>query len=195
MQDMPTSYFIRYKETNNFKPVVSHKYGHLAREWLEWLSFSENISIKHMFNGKEKRLGPRQLPVDGFCQQTKTVYQLHGCYWHGHLCHLNRDKQGNFKVENLSNGKTMSELQAETRKNAEYLKDLGYKVTEIYECQWRKMKSSDPKVKAFLQNFNFFKPIYGMNEQILLSAIQNDKIFGMVLCDIKTPKHLKILFF
>ena len=30
-----------------------------------------------------------------------------------------------------------------------------------------------------------------MNEQILFFAIQNDKIFGMVLCDIKTPKHLK----
>ena len=80
MQDMPTSYFIRYKEINNLKPVVSHNYGHLAREWLKWLSFSKNISIKHMFNGKEKRLVPRQLPVDGFCQQTKTVYMLHGCY-------------------------------------------------------------------------------------------------------------------
>ena len=56
------------------------------------------------------------------------------------------------------------------------------------------MKSLDPKVKAFLQNFNFLKPIYGMNEQSLLSAIQNDKIFGMVLCDIKTPQHLKSYF-
>ena len=37
------------------------------------------------------------------------------------------------------------------------------------------MKSSDSKVKAFLQNFNFLKPIYGMNEQILLSAIQMNK--------------------
>ena len=135
MQDMPTSYFIQCKETNNFKAVVSHKYGHLARELLEWLIFSQNISIKHMFNGKKKRLGPRLLPVNGFCQQTKTVYQLHGCYWHGHLCHLNRNKQGNFKVKNLSNGKTMSELQAKTRKNTEYLKHLGYKVTEICECQ------------------------------------------------------------
>ena len=88
----------------------------------------------------------------------------------------------------------------ETRKNTEYLKDVGYKVTEIYECQWRKMKSSDPKslltkvqLFAFLQNFNFLKPIYGMNEQILLSAIQNGKIFGMVLCDIKTPKHLNLI--
>ena len=37
------------------------------------------------------------------------------------------------------------------------------------------MKSSDPKVKAFLHNFNFLKPIYGINEQILLSAIQMNK--------------------
>ena len=80
MQDMPTSYFIRYKESNNFEPVTSHKYGHLAREWLEWVSFSEQMHIPHMFNGKEKRFGPRQLPVDGFCQETKTVYQLHVCY-------------------------------------------------------------------------------------------------------------------
>ena len=88
----------------------------------------------------------------------------------------------------------MLELHAETRKNTKYLKDLRYKVTEIYECQWKKIKSSDPKAKAFLQNFNFLKPIYGMNEQILFSAIQNDKIFGMVLSDIKTPKHLKSYF-
>ena len=88
----------------------------------------------------------------------------------------------------------MSELQAETRKNTEYLKDLGYKVTEIYECQWRKMKSSDRKINIFLQNFNFLKPIYGMNEQSLLSSIQNDKIFGMVLYNIKTPPHLKPYF-
>ena len=65
---------------------------------------------------------------------------------------------------------------------------------KIDECQWRKMKSSDSKVKAFLQNFYFLKPIYGMNEQIRLSAIRNDKIFGMVLCDIKALKHLKSYF-
>ena len=56
------------------------------------------------------------------------------------------------------------------------------------------MKSSDPKVKEFLQNFNVLKPIYGMNEQILLSAIRNNKIFKMVLCDIKAPEHLKPYF-
>ena len=44
MQDMPTSYFIRNKETQNFKLIVLHKYGHLAREWLEWLIFFPKMS-------------------------------------------------------------------------------------------------------------------------------------------------------
>ena len=88
----------------------------------------------------------------------------------------------------------MSELQAETKKNSEYLKNLGYKVIKIYECQWTKMKFLDLKLKAFLQNFNFLKPIYGKNEQILLSAIQNDKIFGMILCNVKALEHLKSYF-
>ena len=68
------------------------------------------------------------------------------------------------------------------------MKDLGYKVIE---SQWKKLTSSDAKVKTLLQNFKFFKPIYGMIEPSLLSTIQNDKIFGMVLCDVKTPQHLK----
>jgi len=37
--------------------------------------------------------------------------------------------------------------------------------------------------------------MYGMNEQTLLSAIQNDKLFGLILCDIETPDHLKHYFF
>jgi len=122
MQEMPTSYFILYKESNNFKPVSSHKYGHLTREWLEWVSSSENIKISHMFKGKEKRIGSRNLAVDGYCAENKTVYQLHGCYWHRHKCRLNQDMHGNFKIVNSSNGKSMTNLQQETKKNTQYLK-------------------------------------------------------------------------
>ena len=74
------------------------------------------------------------------------------------------------------------------------MKDLGDKVIESCDCQWKKLKSSDAKVKTLLQNFNFLKPIYGVIEPNLLSTIQNDKIFEMVLCDVKTPQHLKPYF-
>ena len=65
---------------------------------------------------------------------------------------------------------------------------------EIYEDKWKKLESLDGNVNTLLQNFKFLKPIHGMNEPSLLSAIQNDKIFGMVLCDVKTLQHLKQYF-
>ena len=32
------------------------------------------------------RVGRHAIPVDGFCAQTNTIYQFHGCFWHGHPC-------------------------------------------------------------------------------------------------------------
>ena len=32
------------------------------------------------------------LSVDGYEPDTNTVYQFHGCYWHGHTCIENRTK-------------------------------------------------------------------------------------------------------
>ena len=44
-----------------------------ALEWLEWVSQSSNVFIKHQFNGKEQKIGHRKLPVDGWCAETKTI--------------------------------------------------------------------------------------------------------------------------
>jgi hypothetical protein len=46
----------------------------------------------HGRNGRAYRLP--ELPlliVDGFCRETKTVYELFGCYFHGHTCLQYRD--------------------------------------------------------------------------------------------------------
>ena len=47
----------------------------------------------HGRNGREYRLPELPcLSVDGFCEETKTVYEFCGCYWHhGHACLLFRD--------------------------------------------------------------------------------------------------------
>jgi len=52
-----------------------------------------SLNIKHQFNGK--LIGMKQIPVDGWDRQTKTVFQFHSCYWHGHSCSLGtRQKEG-----------------------------------------------------------------------------------------------------
>ena len=46
----------------------------------------------HGRNGKERQLP--ELPamcLDGLCEETRTVYEFNGCYWHGQMCMPFRD--------------------------------------------------------------------------------------------------------
>ena len=38
--------------------------------------------MKHALNGGEKVL-QNVGRVDGFCEETETVFEFHGCFWHG----------------------------------------------------------------------------------------------------------------
>ena len=85
MQHMPTGIPVVRKKSDNFVPRQCGKYGLLAREWVEWMSHlsGHDTKFKHKFNEGEQRLGKHNLPVDGWDPLTKTVYQFHGCAFHG----------------------------------------------------------------------------------------------------------------
>ena len=52
-----------------------------------------------------------------------TVYQFHGCYWHGHDCDL--CKEGSVR------GLSPPECLADTKRKEDYLKALGYRLVTI----------------------------------------------------------------
>jgi hypothetical protein len=58
-----------------------------SKKALMWLAYREQIdgrTIQHGRNGRECRLSELpHLKVDGYCAETRTVYELSGCYWHG----------------------------------------------------------------------------------------------------------------
>ena len=59
-----------------------------CRQWLRYLSERDSVFIQSADNLGEKRSGSYLL--DGYCEQTKTVYEFHGCYWHGCMkCYSN----------------------------------------------------------------------------------------------------------
>ena len=120
MQDMPTRVFVRRNSEDNFKAKQAQKYGIMATEWLDWKARSDGVNIIHKFNGTEKRVGTRNIPVDGFSPENNTVYQFHGCYWHGHNC-LIYQKDFN-EVRNCSS----AELRANTEEIASYICEQGY---------------------------------------------------------------------
>ena len=53
----------------------------VAVKWLSYISEKEDLYIQHVRNGGEKRVGDYSL--DGYCEETNTVYEFQGCFWHG----------------------------------------------------------------------------------------------------------------
>ncbi len=198
MEDMPTGWYVRRKNqlqpgqdpadcTTNFSPETSHKYSRRAMEWLEWVMHSEGVQIRHEFNGKEKRLGRRQLPVDGWCQETQTAYQFQGCWWHGHDCHLNRKEYNDIRK------KSMKDLRAETAQTTAYLRGLGYKVVEMWECNWLEKKAHDKNIQSFIAT-RFRRDMdkkKHMTQDEILEAVKAGTIYGLILLDLQVGKELE----
>ena len=188
MQDMPTGSYTRRLVEDNFKPKSSIK---MAIEWVEWVAHKERIHIRHQLNNTEKRIGDRKLPVDGFNAQTQTVYQFHGCFWHGHDCSLNRGKEMNDKRK-----KPMVELLEETRAHTEYIRSKGYTVVEMWECEWRQLKRTNRELQRFIATEvrRTLDKVKIMSAERILSEVRHERLFGCEEVDIRVPEHLKEKF-
>ena len=77
MQDMPTGWYTRRREERQLRPQQAQPFGQMAVQWLTWEAAKNGCAIRHQVNGREKRIG--KLPVDGWCPETRTAYQFHGC--------------------------------------------------------------------------------------------------------------------
>ena len=180
MQDMPTGWYTRRRAEKQFRPQPAQPYGQMAVQWLTWEAAKNGCTIRHQVNGREKRIG--KLPVDGWCAETRTAYQFHGCFWHGcPKCHTDPEET------NPKNNKTMVELLADTKKHTTYLR-RHVKVVEMWECDWKELRD-EPDVKIFLDIPRHRK--WTMTEQQILAAVIDGTLFGMVECDIHVPPELQ----
>ena len=57
------------------------KQSNVAVTWLSYISEKEDLYIKHVRNGGEKRVEGYSL--DRYCEETNTAYEFQGCFWHG----------------------------------------------------------------------------------------------------------------
>ena len=182
MQDMPTGWYTRRREENKFRPQQAQPYGQMAAQWLTSVSFTTGHTIRHQSNGREKRVG--KLLVDGWCAETRTAYQFHGCYFHG--C----PKCYDHGETNTLNGKTMGTLLENTRRNTAYLR-RHVETVEMWECDWKEIRK-EPDVKSFLDIPRHRK--WTMTQQQIITAVVDGTLFGMVECDVRVPDNLREYF-
>ena len=174
MQDMPTGWYVRRRAENGFHPQQAQPYGQMAVQWLTWEAAKNGCTIRHQGNGREKRIG--KLPVDGWCAETRTAYQFHGCFWHGcPKCHTDPEET------NPKNNKTMATLLADTKKHTTYLR-RHVKVVEMWECDWKRKRDPPPRQK------------WKMTQNEILTAVIDGTLFGMVECDVRVPDNLREYF-
>lgn len=98
-----------------------------AQKWIESIENSDGIHIQHEPREREKVI--EGYKVDGWCEETKTIYEFHGDYWHGNP----KVYQWRMDEVNMSNGKTFGQLYFETCKKTQSLRALGYRVIEKWE--------------------------------------------------------------
>jgi hypothetical protein len=190
MQDMPTEHPIRRRLENGFKAERLDHFGQMAKEWLEWVAHTRQIRIRHKFNGREKRLGDRHIPVDGW--DGEKVYQFHGCYFHGHECALTLRKRVDDECR-----EQLLQRKAKTEEITAYLESLGYSVEVMRECQWRRIKYEQRPVREFVSahcppfRSAFSEEGSGVHEGSVTRAILSGSLFGLVQCDIQVPEELR----
>ena len=63
--------------------VKTDTFSKMSIMWLNYVS--NGVNIQHALNGGEKELsiGDKTYKVNGFCEETNTIYKFYGCFWNG----------------------------------------------------------------------------------------------------------------
>ncbi len=115
-------------------PICCEKaYSKKQIEWLDQISCNYNIDIQHAEHGEEYALNykNRVYRLDGFAMVNgkKIAFEFDGCYWHG--C-PNCYETG----INVQCNKTFKQLYAKTLQKHQHIRDMGFELVVIKECEY-----------------------------------------------------------
>ena len=111
--------------------------------------------LQHVGNAGEYHVPGTPFTVDGFHPETTTVYEFHGCFWHGcPKCYPVRHE----KHLRLLN-RTMRDVYEKTRAKMTTLCQKRYNVIEMWECQWSQLKQTHPDIQTYVDSLQFVPPL------------------------------------
>ncbi len=115
---------------NGYNP--EQKVSIKAMSWLYWISNTNKCFVQHAKNNGEFRVG--KYLVDGFCAETNTIFEFHGCFFHGcQKCYPNPNTWNSLKQS------TMGYIYKKHLNRIEYITNYSnkkFKLVEMWECDW-----------------------------------------------------------
>ena len=94
--------------------------------------------------------------MDRYDPSSRTIYEFHGCLWHGCPRCFNRNRHSTSKIHP---SRTLEEVYEATCNKINLIKDLGYVVIEQWERDWDRKVKTDLGLQEFLSTLNLVHPL------------------------------------
>ena len=187
-QDIPTGLYTRWEFDTDMQKFKARHNRTRNFENMVMSFFQESrpeCKIESFFtSGKQKKIDC--FNVDGYCDHCKTVFEAMGCYYHFCSCQEARPSLTEQDIERGNKKREMNEMRRE------YIQEKGYKVEEMWECDWWESFKTDEKIKNHVRtHFPYKRPV---STDSLLAKIKDGSLFGYVQCDLIVPDELKSKF-
>jgi Zn finger protein HypA/HybF involved in hydrogenase expression len=117
-------------------PKCCNRHSKISIEWLSYMEIKYSVKISHAQNTGEHLINNSRYKADGYCKTNNTIFEFHGDFWHGNPKIYNKTKI------NPRIGVTFGELYDNTIQKANYIKNNGYKLIEIWENDWKQFIKS-----------------------------------------------------
>ena len=122
-------------------------YSYISLVWLKWLEHQNpSLKLQHALTGTgEYKVPGTEYRADGYDEETKTIFEFHGCLYHGCSTCYNDEK-----ITVPKTGETRKVLFTKTMKKEQAIKALGYKLVNIWEHQFKDEIAQNPELRDFI---------------------------------------------
>ncbi len=121
---------IKNIKNNKLRIRKSHSTSILSQQWIDYLRIRKP-NIQHFYSSNGEYEIPNSLyKADGYDNDTNTIYEFNGDFWHGNPRKYNKNEI------NSVNKKSFGELYENSLKKQEFCKLRGYNYISIWEDEW-----------------------------------------------------------
>ncbi|XP_074645851.1 uncharacterized protein LOC141902110 [Tubulanus polymorphus] len=125
----------------------------MAINWLKWVSTTNDIRVQHALNGGEVSID--RFKVDGYHAESNTVYEFHGCLYHGcPKCFKNPDL-----ISPVRPDRKFGELYQATLEKTSKIRALGYNLVEFWEHEYRDLVKENHAFADFVKKSDILDPL------------------------------------
>ena len=136
----------------------------------------------HLYAGKEKNSHAREIPVDGYEPESNTIFQYHGCKWHGCPCQK-RKERNSLEEELIAEERSADQRYAKTIELEKKMKEQGFKIVSVWECEKPELKK-----KRFCKKFRPYPYFIVYDFEAICQKINEKQTDELTI----TAKHIPV---